>query len=218
MLNLGVVAYAWMGGIACALWSIFIISKTDSGFRCFFGGMLGATALLFRPDLGPAVILGTLPLFLRMSRAWKPRYLGGMCIGLLPLGLLTVAAGPQQVLDNLLLFPVFYGNGGRHFPLAQATASVLGLLTVHLIASGINILGGVIALRRQPQLIDGRLLLGAALFAVALTHQAVQRVDEMHVLFAVFASLAILPISLFVLLSKTSFLSLSAKSDDRCCW
>jgi hypothetical protein len=212
LLNLGVVAYAWMGGITCALWSIFIISKTDSGFRCFFGGMLAATALVFRPDLGPAVTLGTLPLFLRMSRAERLRYLGGMCIGLLPLGLLTVAAGPQRVLDNLLLFPVFHANEGRHLPLAQAPASVLGLLTVHLIASGTNILGAVIALRRQPHLITGRLLLGAALFAVALTHQAIQRVDEMHVLFAVFASLAILPISLFVLLSETSFLSLRQKA------
>jgi len=70
----------------------------------------------------------------------------------------------------------------------------------------------VIALRRQPHLITGRLLLGAALFAVALTHQAIQRVDEMDVLFVVFASLAILPISLFVLLSETSFLSLRQKA------
>ena len=100
---------------------------------------------------------------------------------------------------------------GRHLPLATAAASVLGVLAVHLIASGVNILGGVIALRRQPQPIAGRLLLGVALFAVALTHQAVQRIDGMHVLFAAFASLAILPISLFVLLSKTSFLSLRQK-------
>jgi hypothetical protein len=212
LLNLGVVAYAWMGGIACALWSIFIVSKTDSRVRCFFGGMLGAAVLLFRPDLGPAVILGTLPLFLRMSRVAKLRYLGGMCIGLLPLGLLAVAAGPQQVLDNLLLFPVFYGNGGRHLPLAHAAAWMLGMLAAHLIASCVNILAGVIALRRQPQLIAGRLLLGAALFAVALTHQALQRLDGMHVLFAAFASLAILPISLFVLLSRTSFLSLRQKA------
>ena len=209
LLNLGVVAYAWMGGITCVLWSIFIVSKTDSRVRCFFGGMLAATALLFRPDLGPAVIFGTLPLFLRMNRSAKLRYLSGMCIGLLPLGLLTVAAGPQQVLDNLLLFPVFYGNGGRHLPLAPG--SVLGLFGVHLIACGVNIFSGATALRRQPQGVDGRLLLGAALFAVALTHQAVQRLDGMHVCFAAFASLAILPISLFVLLSKTSFLSLRKK-------
>lgn len=206
-LTLGVVAYAWMGGIACALWSIFIISRTDLRVRCFLGGLLGATALLFRPDLGPAVILGTLPLFLRMSRAVKLRYLGGMCIGLLPLGVLTVAAGPHQVLDNLLLFPVFYGNGGRHLPVAQAAAWVVGIIAAHLIASGVNILAGVSVLRRQPQLIAGRLLLGVALFAVALTHQAVQRIDGMHVLFAAFASMAILPISLFVLLSEASFLS-----------
>ena len=207
LLDVGIVAYAWMGGVACALWSIFITDKADPHVRCFFGGMLAAAALLFRPDLGPAVILGTLPLFLRMSRLAKVRYLGGVGVGLLLLGVLAVAAGPQHVLDNLLLFPVFYGNGGRHLPLAQAAASVLGVLAVHLIASGVNILGGVIAVRRQPQLIAGRLLLGVALFAVALTHQAIQRIDGMHVRFAAFASLAILPISLFVLLSKTSFLS-----------
>lgn len=211
LLNVGVVAYAWMGGIACALWSIFIISKTDSGVRCLFGGMLGATALLFRPDLGPAVILGTLPFFFRVSRSATLRYLGGMCIGLMPLGLLTVVAGPQQVLDNLLLFPVFYGNGGRHLPLTQTSALVLSGLAAHLIASGINILGGVSAVRCQPELIGGRLLLAVAFFAAALTHQAVQRMDGMHVLFAAFASLAILPISLFVLFSKTPFLSLRQK-------
>jgi hypothetical protein len=210
-LNLGVVAYAWMGGIACALWSIFLISKPNPRGRGFFGGMLAAAALLFRPDLGPAVVLGTLPLFLGMMRSVKLRYLGGMCIGLLPLGALVVAAGPQQVLDNLLLFPVFCGNEGRHLSLSTAPASVLGLLTVHFIASGINIAGGVIVLRRQPHLIPSRLLLGAALFAVSLSHQAIQRVDEMHVRYAAFASLAILPISLFVLLSKTSFLLLRQK-------
>ena len=212
LLNSGVVAYAWIGGVACALWSLFMIGKSNSHPRSFFGGLLAAVALLFRPDLGLAMILGTWPMFFRMSCPAKLHYALGMCVGLLPLGLLIAVAGPQQMVDNLLLFPVFYGSEGRHLPLAQAPDSVLGLLAVHVVASGTNILGGLIAVRRQRQLVTGRLLLGAALFAFALTHQAVQRADEMHVLCGVFASLAILPISLSVLLSKIQFLPPSRKS------
>jgi hypothetical protein len=206
LLQLGVVAYAWMGGVACALWAIFLISKVDSLVCCFFGGLLAAAALLFRPDLGPAVTLGSLPLFLVMARASKVRFLSGVCLALCPLGVLTIAAGPQNVLDNLFLRPVFE-NAGRHLPLGQATGFVRGLFAAHLVASSLNIVAGVIASRRPSAPEIGRSLLAIALFTLALTHQAIQRADGMHVLFAAFASLAILPISCFVLLSQTGFLS-----------
>src|SRR4051794_15011318 len=85
LLNLGVVAYAWMGGIACALWAIFLVSERASRHRCLFGGVLAAVALLFRPDLGFAVIIGMLPLFPAMDRSSKLYFLGGVCGGLLPL-------------------------------------------------------------------------------------------------------------------------------------
>src|SRR5207248_6285556 len=109
LLSLGVAAYAWMGGIGCALWSIFILTRSGSRVGSFFGGLLAATALLFRPDLGPALFVGTLPLFLGMNRHAKVQYVTGAGFGLLPLGVLAFATGPRPLLDNLFLFPVFYG-------------------------------------------------------------------------------------------------------------
>jgi hypothetical protein len=204
LLNLGVVAYAWMGGIACALWEIFLISKPTSRARCFFGGLLAAAALLFRPDLGPAVIIGTLPLFLAMDRSSKLRFLYGLCGGLLPLGLLAIMAGPGNVLDNLFFFPVFQ-NEGRHLPMGSAAGWMRALLAAHLVACAGNIIAGVIAARGLSASAGGRALLAASLFALGLTHQAIQRLDGMHLFFCVFASLALLPISLFVLLSPAPF-------------
>jgi hypothetical protein len=210
LLNLGVVAYAWMGGVTCALWSIFLISNAGSRVRCFSGGILAAAALLFRADLGPAVIIGTVPLFLAMHRSAKLRFLAGFCGGLLPLGVLAIAAGPRNVLDNLFLFPVFQ-NTGRHLPLGKASASLLGLLAAHLVASGANIVAAVVASRRASAPLGGRVLLAVSFFALGLTHQAIQRLDGMHLLFSVFASLAILPISFFVFLSTAPWWTLSTK-------
>jgi hypothetical protein len=151
-----------------------------------------------------------LPLFLVMDRSSKLRFLCGLCGGLLPLGLLAVVAGPKNVLDNLFLFPVFQ-NAGRHLPLGAASTFLLGLLAAHLIACGVNIVASVMASRDQSTALHGRLLLAASLFALGLTHQAIQRLDGMHLLFCAFLSLAILPISLFALLSTAPFLAVPKK-------
>src|SRR5579859_5015703 len=49
-------AYAWIGGVTCALWSIWIIATLESKWRWFWAGILAGLALLFRPDLGLGVI------------------------------------------------------------------------------------------------------------------------------------------------------------------
>lgn len=200
-LDVGVVAYAWMGGIACALWSIFIISKTDSCVRSFFGGMLVATALLFRPDLGPGVILSSLPLFLLMHRRAQGRYIAGIVVALLPLACLVVFVGMRPVLDNFFVYPVFHTSAGRRLPLFGAETYVIYLFFAHLVASLINVAAGAYAVRVSRRDPRARLLLAAALLGLGLTHQAAQRIDDAHVIFASFASLGLLPLSLFVLLS-----------------
>ena len=204
-LYVGVVAYAWMGGIACALWSIFIISKADSRVRCFFGGLLGATALLFRPDLGPAVILSALPLFLLMRRRAQGGYVAGIVAGLLPLACLVVFVGARPVLDNLFVYPVFHTSAGRRLPLFGAETWVIYLFFAHLVASLVNVVAGAYAVRVSRRDPHARLLLAAALLGLGLTHQAAQRIDDTHVIFASFASLGLLPLSLFVLLSAERF-------------
>ena len=194
-------AYAWFGAMVCALWSLWASSKTESLTRCFFGGLLASCALLFRVDVGPAIVLSGLPLFLAMSWSGRWRYLGGAVVGLLPLGLLTVAAGVGPVLDNLFLTPVIHSSPARRLPLFSAEAYLVNLFFAHLLAACVNVVAGFVATRSGEHSGRGRLLLALALLGLGLTHQAAQRLDLIHLLFAAFVSLGILPVSVVTLMA-----------------
>ena len=195
-------AYAWIGGAICALWSIWMIAKPESARRCFLGGILAGLALLFRVDLGPAVVASALPLFLLMTAARRWKYLaGGAAFALLPLGWLTVAAGPKEILNNLLLFPVIYSSPARHLPIFSAENFLVLLFFAHIIAVTGNIFAGVIAIRADRRSPTARLLLSLALLGLAVTHQAAQRIDLIHIMFVAFVSIGVLPLSIFVIRS-----------------
>jgi len=200
-------AYAWLGAMACALWSLSLGSHADSSTRCFLGGVLAGGALLFRPDIGPAMIVATFPLFLGMTRPIRWKYLCGTGLGLLPLGVLTLFTGWRPVVDNLFLIPVLHAGPARHLPLFFAGACLVILFGAHLLASVVNVVAGVVAMRSQQRDGRGRLLLAVALFGLGLTHQAANRLDSLHLLFVVFISFGILPLSLFLIgarLGKTT--------------
>jgi hypothetical protein len=193
-------AYAWWGGIMCGLWSIWMIATgPESKQWCFWGGILGGSALLFRVDLGPAMIVSGLPLSLLMQRPQRRSYLAGAVIVLLPLACLVVAS-PGELLNNLLLFPVIRVNPARHLPIFSADSYVVYLFFAHLIAVTTNLLVGAVAVYANRRDTAARLLLGLALFGLCLTHQAAQRIDLLHVVYAAFLSIGILPLSIFVAL------------------
>jgi hypothetical protein len=195
-------AYAWIGAIACGLWSVWVAGRTDSESRCFFGGLLAGCALLFRIDLGVAVIASGVPLFWAMNLRGKMNYISGACIGLLPLFAIAVAAGPHNVLNNLFVFPVLYSSPARHLPISSARNFVVYLLLAHAAASLVNLVAGVIALRGKWPKEDARIFLAAALFGIGLTHQVAQRMDPLHILFAALVSLPLLPLGLDVFISR----------------
>ena len=190
-------AYAWTGAVMCALWSLWMIGASESKPRAICGGVLGAVALLFRPDLGPAVIASTLPLFLLMGFRCRRCYAAGVVAGLLPLLALMVVVGPQQLLNNLLLFPVVHANPGRHLPIFSADGYVICLFFIHLAAALTNIVAGAISVYSDRRDSGARLLLALGLFSLGLSHQAAQRLDILHVVFAASVSISILPVSIF---------------------
>ena len=60
LVTTGIVAYAWMGAMACALWYVWMITSCARSFsRCLGAGLIAGLALLFRVDAGPAIILVT---------------------------------------------------------------------------------------------------------------------------------------------------------------
>jgi hypothetical protein len=134
-----------------------------------------------------------------MNPGSRRRYLGGVTVALLPLGWLMIVAGPQQLFNNLFLFPVIYSNPSRRLPFSWAGDQVRFLLFAHVIATLINLTAGVMATRLDRRAAAPRLLLGMALLGLGVTHQVLQRIDSSHVLFTAFISLGLLPLSLLVL-------------------
>jgi hypothetical protein len=205
-------AYSWFGGVACVLGSFLLLANPNSNARVFLGGLLGGTALLYRVDLGPAVIASTLPLFQLICRPQRLRYLAGFAAGSIPLLLLACVTGPQQMLNNLFLYPVLYSSPGRHLPIFSADPDVIGLFVAHLIASAINLVASIVGIRAERCNVHGRLLLALALLGAALTPQAMQRLDVIHLTCAAFISLGMLPLSLLVLASRDCAASSNLKS------
>ncbi|MBA2241807.1 MAG: hypothetical protein H0W04_02800 [Chthoniobacterales bacterium] len=194
LLPLKLSSYAWMGALACGLTALWLFCN-ESRMRCFLAGLLAGFALLFRPDLGPAVFLGAFPICYGMS--WRSRYI--FFAGVLPFGLLTLLAGPSQVLNNLFLFPVIHSNPARRLPLFSAGGSLVALLFLHLLACGVNLAAGFFAWRKDGSEGNGRLLTSTALFSAGLTCQATQRLDIIHFLSVGFLSISLLPVSLATL-------------------
>jgi hypothetical protein len=200
LVSSGIVAYAWLGAVALGLCSLWLVAKTDNSWRSFFGGICAGGALLYRVDLGPAILVATLPLFLAMPGSSRARWLAGAAIALLPLGALMLIAGPKPLFENLFLFPVMRSGPARHLPITSAEPAVIYLLGAHVVAVLVNLVAGVMAVRHNPKDLQNRVLLGWALFGLGLTHQAMQRVDSLHVLYAAFVSLGLLPLSILILM------------------
>lgn len=189
-------AYAWMGGMGCALWSVCLAAGQGRVGGKFGAGLLAGLALLFRADLGLAVGLPALALWRGMSARERKAFVSGAASGLAPLGLLAAAVGPRQLYENLFHFPVLHS--GRSLPLEAGW--MLSLLCLHFVACALALGFGWAAWRADRQDPRARLLLAAGFCALGCSHQALQRFDAIHVFFTCFTSLALLPLALLTAL------------------
>jgi hypothetical protein len=198
LLPTGLAPFAWMGGLACALWSIFLAAARPGARQIFVAGLLAALATLFRPDLTPAVLLSAgLLLFFQPGRMrWS--YLLGFGLGVLPMLFLICAAGFRNIFDNVFLYPVVFTNPARKLPWNSLPPYVVYLLGFHAVAALINLAAGFVALRKEAGAWSNRLFAAAAVFALGTTHEALQRMDSGHVTLCCFLSLALLPVSLAI--------------------
>jgi hypothetical protein len=202
LLPTGLAPFAWIGGLACALWSLFLAAARPGSKQIFFAGLLAAVALLYRPDLTPAVLLsaGLLLFFQRSRMRWT--YLMGLGIGLLPMLLLIYATGFRNIFDNVFLYPVVFTNPARKLPWPSLPPYVIYLLGFHLVAALINLGAGVLALRKDAGSWSNRLFAAAAILALGTTHEALQRMDSGHVTLCCFLSLALLPVALMIIADR----------------
>jgi hypothetical protein len=202
LLPTGLAPFAWIGGLACALWSLFLTAARPSSKQIFFAGLLAAVALLYRPDLTPGVLLSAgLLLFFQRSRM-RCTYLTGLGLGLLPILFLIYAAGFRNIFDNVFLYPAIFTNPARKLPWPSLPPYVIYLLGFHLVAAVINLGAGFLALRKDAGSWPNRLFAAAAIFALGITHEALQRMDSGHVTLCCFLSLALLPVALTIIADR----------------
>lgn len=214
---IGLSAMAWNGGLALALWSAAfavratLLSGRGQQVAWAVAGFLGALALTYRPDLVLAVgaVLGWLVWHHRRgaeARAARISVAVGVVVGMTPMWVHLVMAGPAAIWRGMFLDPVFHLRAGRELPrpptwsqldgalqriaesvppwwpfphLAASNAIFLWFFAMFLIAFAM--LGFAIWQRRRGQL-DGRstALLVVAFVSVGILPQAWQRPDSTH--------------------------------------
>lgn len=177
----GLTAYAWLGGLALSLWSLWALDSR----RYRTAGLLAGLALLFRLDLAVAITAPAVVLLLHasLSRWWE--YGRGAIIGVLPYLALLVGLGPAHLIDGLVVTPVFFVGPGRRLPLDDLAA----LLLLLVVTTAVLIAGGIREAREGDPLM---LALGAC--SVGILPQAFQRADLQHWAFVACVTIGLLPI------------------------
>jgi len=196
------IASAWIGAMACALSGIWMLSSNAVRIRCLFAGLLGGGAILFRPDIAPAVVLSAVTLLWRATWRERAQFLMGTGVAALPYLAMAWQAGLTNLWNNLFFYPVIVSNPGRRLPLSSAEPYVFSLLILHVVSCAIIGIAGIGRLRREKGSLTGVLLLSVAILALVLTPQTMQRLDLGHLLFAAIVSLPLLPVALVELATK----------------
>ena len=206
-------AMAWNGGLALTLWSAVFALRgihVDGPRRrraWVIAGMLAGLALAYRPDLVLAIGLAVGLLLWREHASRRPVLLG-LVVGLLPMWLHLVQAGPRAAVRGMFVDPVFHLRAGRELPRPPSWSRLDGALQgvaeeippwwrlPHLPASNalflwffamvlgtLALLGFAVWQRRTGDR-SGRslVLLGVGVISLGILPQALQRPDSAHLL------------------------------------
>jgi hypothetical protein len=232
---IGLTALAWDGGVALGLIGLLITLhgrrrlrlRPDTAMRfALVGGIVSGFALLYRLDLVVAVGLGLLAAWWGTTTKFKIRLGIGFAIGVAGYLVHIAMAGLSNVVEGMILQPVFDLRGGRklpvpppwdhfdgflqksgaimssHWPLpalrqpAQLTVWFFGLLAAVVFL----VVVGAWAVRRDRTSIRARVLLAGALFSLGMVPQAMQRVDSAHFAWVSCVPFALVPVAALELL------------------
>jgi hypothetical protein len=204
---LGVVAYAWLAGLAAALLALELLLLRDGprrGVLDFCAGLALGAVSCFRHDLFVYLVLVLVPLGLwtrgRPAARTALAFAGGLVVPLLLVWLpVCLGAGLRQPLDDLLLDQVRYVNPARRLPLPPLFAFQAGLpaflqdpfpgAVAWTLAAPALALAALTTLRLR--IADRRPLLLLGALGLASLPQMLGRTDLYHALFTVTPGLAL---------------------------
>jgi hypothetical protein len=225
--SLGFTAWPWVGAVALGLGALVALlqARTDDarGDRpraaarwAVTGGVLAGVALLYRIDLGPALVLAGIAVLWGLRAPLIRRAVVGAAVGVSPYLLHLVVAGPGNVWNGTIVDPGLRATRGlpvppdpsglkgiagtavleeRSWPLPKLAYSqqlfawfmALLVVTVFLLAVALW------RTRRDPGALRTRALLASALFTVGVLPQALQRADSTHLGWVSAVAVAVLP-------------------------
>ncbi len=233
MTPIGLSALAWHGALGLSLWAIVMaIRATHTGrvWSWAAAGVPAGLALTFRPDIAIAVSIALLcAVWTRRAVGLKPLVIGG-AIGLLPMWVHLIVAGPRPVIEGIFLDPVFHLRAGRELPSPPSWGVVDGALQA--VAEGVPPWWGLPAPAASNQLFlwffavvviaiavpliawyqrrRGNasprtfVLLTAGLFGLGILPQALQRPDSTHLAWVAVVSWPLLAVAITEVLSRRS--------------
>jgi hypothetical protein len=209
-------AIPWSGAVAFGLFAVtaFVQARHDAsdGKRArsaaawaVVGGVLAGIAMLYRIDLGPALVLAGSAALWGLPRRIIRRALAGVACGLAPYLVHIALAGLGTVWRGMLVDPMLHLRAARGLPVPPPLNKLQGVARViigierswplpRLSASQqlfvwfaalafltpVLVALALFAVRRNPEHFRPRVLLAGTLFAVGLFPQAVQRADGVH--------------------------------------
>ena len=227
--SLGLVAWPWVGGVALGLGAVVALlqARADDahGDRpraaarwAVTGGVLAGVALLYRIDLGLALVLAGVAVVWGLRAPLVRRAVVGTAIGLSPYLVHLAVAGPGNVWNGMIADPVLRLRASRGLPLPPDPSGLEGIASTAVLSDRAwplpkltlseQIFAWFIALlivtvflvavgfwraRQDPGAMRTRALLAAALFTVGLLPQALQRADAAHLGWVSAVTVAVLP-------------------------
>ena len=211
LLPLNLVAFAWVGASAFAVWSLVAISSSlRTELRASLAGALAAMALTFRVDLAPAVLL-SLGAYCLLAR-WRVRELrwmiGAAGVAFIPLLVHIALVSPTVFFASVFSKPVLTCSRGRTLPLDFSRAFVGQLYAVLLVSIGLAILAGWRAYRSQR--VGGLALFVTGMFSLGALPQALMRSDITHLSFITPLALPLVAASACILFGSRLFAPLMA--------
>lgn len=220
MVPIGIQAMAWHGALALGLWTVVFMMRArhlegrQAVIAWAVAGFLGGLALSMRPDMIIAVLLVVLVAVWRdRVTAWKP-VLGGGLVGLIPMWVHLIMAGPRASFEGMVIDPIFNLRPGRELPAppswdqidgsllrvveafpptwdlpAMAASKQLYFWFWTMVIAAIAIPAWAWWRRRRGDHSDRALvLLVAGLFGLGILGQGLQRPDSTHLAWVTIAS------------------------------
>ena len=187
MFTLGLAAFAYVGGLAAAIAGLFLLSRAVTDPRArgrlfVLAGVASGLAIAYRPQFGAALLLAAVPLLVGHPWPALRRYLIGAAVGILPLAVHVVLAGPRPVFQNLIVDALFRSAPQSTRPFPPDLPQEARLMALTAIAVVVLIVCAVVLWRRFPRGPDARRVAAIALFCVGLAPQALGRVGAIHLI------------------------------------